>query len=71
MTREPVFELVSPGTNTLIAEADDIDQILYAAQEIRAEAAEHGGDSLLDELVVMRGGRYDGTATALVQENLV
>jgi len=62
---EPVYELVYPETNRLLAEAESLAAILLAATTIRDEGEDLSG------AVVMRGGEYDAATTALVAEGLV
>jgi hypothetical protein len=61
---EPMYELVFPESNRLLAEAEDLDSILLAATTIRDEGAD------LDGVVVLRAGVYDAATTALIQEGL-
>ena len=61
---EPVFELVFPESNRLLAEAEDLDSILLAAATIREDGEDLSG------VVVMRAGVYDPATTALIAENL-
>jgi hypothetical protein len=61
----PVFELVFPESNRLLAEAESLDAILLAATTIRDEGQDMGG------VVVLRGGVYDPATTALIAEGLV
>lgn len=61
---EPVFELVFPESNRLLAEAEDLDSILLAAATIREDGEDLSG------VVVMRAGIYDPATTALVAEGL-
>lgn len=58
---ELLYALVLPETDRLLAEADNLDAILLAARTI---AEEEG----IDGFVVLRGGEFDGTATAMAQE---
>lgn len=65
VTTEPVFSLVHPESNRLIAEALDLDSILVAAATIREDGEDLSG------VVVLRAGEYDPATTALIAENLV
>jgi hypothetical protein len=62
---EPIYELVFPESNRLLAEAEDLDAILLAAETIRGDGEDLSG------VVVMRAGAFDAATTALVQEGLV
>ena len=59
---ELLYQLVSADRGLLIAEAETIEAILLAVQTI----AEDGED--VSNFLVMKGGRYDGVATAMAQE---
>ena len=62
---EPIFALVMPETERLVAEAETLDAILLAAATIRGDGEDLSG------VVVMRAGRYDPATTALIAEGLV
>jgi hypothetical protein len=61
---EPVFELVFPESNRLLAEAESLEAILLAAATIRGDGEDLSG------VVVMKAGRYDAATTALIAEDL-
>jgi hypothetical protein len=61
---EPIYELVFPESNRLLAEAEDLDSILLAATTIRDDGEDLAG------VVVLRAGVYDPATTGLIQEGL-
>ncbi len=62
---EPIFELVFPDSNRLLAEAENLDSILLKAATIRADGQDLAG------VIVMKAGEYDAATTALIQEDLI
>ena len=64
MEREPWFELVSAEGDRLYAEAPSLDAILLAAATMREEGEP------VDDMIVLRAGKYDGEATLMVQTGI-
>jgi hypothetical protein len=62
---EPIFALVYPDHDRLLAEAESLDALLLAAATLQED-----GQSL-DGVVVLKAGEYDPATTALVAERML